>query len=266
MAELPPDTAATVEDYVGLLSALCDRSGLSLRGLERRARTLALPRWLPTSTVSDVFRDPGRLTTMTDRREFVESILRCCGVADLEPWLTALDRLTTREPEAAAPRRKVPGRWSAAAGLVAACVVAAGVMWFAWSPGDATAPATCVTGAVRDATIDASALVGTDAKREDPTLDFGYLHGSAWYASHDGATYYWGRGRSDAGTGGVRLDWRARTGPWHSCPALITGHEPSGTYVRTPAVRKVAGRTDLVMRICLWADHPRHAEKCTATL
>ncbi|GAA4627822.1 hypothetical protein GCM10023196_041630 [Actinoallomurus vinaceus] len=300
MAELTPDdpgAAETIEQYVGLLGDLCRHSGLSLRRLERRARALALPRWLPSSTVSDVFRNPGRLVAMTDRREFVASILRCCDVTEAGPWLAALDRLVlekhapggsdeTTSPVATSTDDKGADtstdveRAGAAVrpllpiiGAVVACAVSAGVVWFALGrsqrrppPSSAPAGSTCAADAAADATIDASELRGRDAKRENPTLDFAYLHGSAWYAYHNGATYYWGRGRSDAGTGGVRLDWRVGTGPWHSCPAIITGHSPTRDYVRTPAVKKVVGGVDLVMRICLWADYPRYTEKCTGEL
>jgi hypothetical protein len=275
MADLAPETAETIEQYVGLLTGLCAGSGMSLRRLERRSRTLGLSRWLPSSTVSDVFRNPGRLAAMTDRREFVESILRCCDVTEIDGWLDALDRVAAGTPPGDAGRpRTVLGsrRVIAVAGLVVAGALATGVAWLATDrpdhPPAAAEPAgaTCATGEAQDATVDASTLAGADAKREDPTLDFGYLHGSAWYAYRGGATYYWGRGRSDSRTGGVRLDWRVRQGPWHSCPALITGSGPADQYVRTPAIRKVVGGTDLVMRICLWADYPRHTEKCTAEL
>ncbi|WP_433172630.1 hypothetical protein [Actinoallomurus sp. CA-150999] len=326
MAELTPGdpgAAETIEQYVGLLGDLCRRSGLSLRRLERRARALALPRWLPTSTVSDVFRNPVRIVAMTDRREFVASILRCCDVTDPDPWLATLDRLvlekrtpggddetapsadveradtasaatstdttgataptdTTSATIAAGVARAGSSRTGVVArplvssiGVVVAGAVSAGVLWSALGRSQrrppssvpaAPAGSTCATGADADATIDSSMLRGRDAKRENPTLDFAYLHGSAWYAYHNGTTYYWGRGRSDAGTGGVRLDWRVGTGPWHSCPAIITGHNPTGDYVRTPAVKKVVGGIDLVMRICLWADYPRYTEKCTNEL
>ena len=312
-----PASAKTVDEYVGLLSELCARSGLSLRRLERRARVLELPRWLPTSTVSDVFRTPHRLAGMPDRREFVESILRCCEVAEPAPWLTVLDRLALQEwrdsrgntahngqvrdegPQPEGPGQREGSRDDSRAGgerrfalrrssrwmlLFAAVVTVAAGYTFVWfaatgaggrtaNAGPATGPAAgkapgaaCSASPAGGQMVVASALAGPAAKREDPTLDFGYMHGSAWYGERGGAAYYWGRGLSETRTGGVRLDWRIGGGPWHRCPAVITGYGARSGYVRTPAVRKVINGTDVVVRVCLWADYPRHDEKCTRPL
>jgi hypothetical protein len=276
-----PDAAESLEEYVRLLERLCLRSGLSLRSLERRARTLGLPRWLPSSTVSDVFRDPRRLAGMTDRREFVESILRCCGVAEPAGWFAALDRLVVQErapdagdggePPGPRPANVRGTRPLLIAAALTVCAAGAGGVWWALAGhgparsggGAATA---CAAGLTDDETIDPALLKGTDAKRESPTLDFGYMHGSAWYEYRDGATYYWGRGRSETRTGGIRLLWRIGTGPWHACPAPITGPAPADDYARTPAIRKVINKADVVVRVCLWADYPRHDEKCTRPL
>ncbi|MFD0691185.1 hypothetical protein [Actinomadura fibrosa] len=310
------DGVPSIDAFVARLNGLCTRSGLSLRRLERRARALDLPRWLPSSTVSDVFRRPELLAGMPDRREFVESILRCCDVTEPAPWLATLDRLTTPPeplPQTAsdtalpAPAPAPPGPTSlpaatapppgsalspgavpppsagragrsrrvvrAAIAGAALMAVAVGVTAAVWPSGAGSRPRSA--GAVPQAPacgarpanlIDASTLVGESAKRENPTLDFGYMHGSAWYETRDGATYYWGRGSSETGTGGVRLDWRIGGGPWHPCPAPIIGPGTRDRHVRTPAIRKVVDGTDVVVRVCLWADYPQHDEKCTRPL
>ncbi|GAB3158441.1 hypothetical protein GCM10027290_61690 [Micromonospora sonneratiae] len=83
-----PATAGTPEQYVALLRQLRDRSGLSFRTIERRAK--ANGHVLPASTLATMLNRP-----TLPRRDMVVTLLQACDVSEEQStaWLTAWGRL-----------------------------------------------------------------------------------------------------------------------------------------------------------------------------
>ncbi|MFB9906107.1 hypothetical protein [Allokutzneria oryzae] len=132
-----PDSASSPAEYVTLLRALKDRSGLTFRQIERQAESLG--ETLPRSTAASML-----TRTTLPRAELVSALLKACGENDetVRAWLHAYDRLASQAParsQAAEPEQPHQGapvtyeerpkrRWAWPVGAAAVVLVAVAVV------------------------------------------------------------------------------------------------------------------------------------------